>query len=539
VTETRAAGLPPGEFPPLRGYALVLLSIAIGVSSFMEILDMTIVNVSVPAIAGSMGVSPSEGTWAISSYLLAAAVVQPLAGWIGRRFGEVRTFVTSNLLFIVFSALCGLATSMPMLIAARLMQGLVSGPMMSVAQALLLRNYPVHLRGLALGLWAMVVIVAPIAGPILGGWITDNYSWPWLFYINVPVGMASAGISWYLLRQRESHRVRVPIDAIGLALLVIGVGALQYMLDNGNDADWFASGRITAAAIIGVVALTFLIPWELTDRHPIVDLSLFRQRNFRTGTITIAIAYFAFTGVNIIFPLWLQTALGYTSTWAGLAMAPVGIVAIFLAPLVGRNLHRINLRAAPTCAFVVLTFALLWFAQQNDQASFEQNATPRFIMGIGLALFFLPLNQIIMSGLPASQIASAAGLSNFLRTFSGSIATAVCVFTWNDRSEQHYARLTEHIRSDAPAWVDYQAQLAAQGISGDAAFATTSRVLNSQAMTMGANDIFLLLAMLFMLLIPVVWLAKPPFRPVGTGGSPRHIALLPRPALDSGKRPPL
>ena len=223
--------------------------------------------------------------------------------------------------------------------------------------------------------------------------------------------------------------------------------------------------------------------------------------------------------MNIIFPLWLQTALGYTSTWAGLAMAPVGIIAIFLAPLIGRNLHRINLRAAPTCAFVVLAFALLWFSQQTDQASFEQTATPRFIMGIGLALFFLPLNQIIMSGLPAAQIASAAGLSNFVRTFSGSIATAVCVFSWNNRSEEHYARLTEHIRSDAPAWVDYQAQLATQGISGDAAFATTSRMLNVQAMTMGANDIFLVLAILFIVLIPVVWLARPPFRPAGTGGA--------------------
>ena len=169
-----ARSLPPGEYPPLRGTPLVLLTLAIGVSSFMEILDMTIVNVSVPSIAGSLGVSPSEGTWSISSYMLAAAVVQPLAGWIGRRYGEVRTFVISNLLFVLFSALCGLATSMPMLIAARLIQGLVSGPMMSVAQALLLRNYPAHLRGLALGLWAMVVIIAPIAGPVLGGYITDN-----------------------------------------------------------------------------------------------------------------------------------------------------------------------------------------------------------------------------------------------------------------------------------------------------------------------------------------------------------------------------
>jgi MFS transporter, DHA2 family, multidrug resistance protein len=517
VAEASNTALPPGEYPPLRGLALVLLSLAVGVSSFMEILDMTIVNVSIPAIAGSMGVSPSEGTWAISSYLLAAAVVQPLAGWIGRRFGEVRTFVISNLLFIVFSALCGFATSMPMLIAARLMQGLVSGPMMSVAQALLLRNYPVHLRGLAMGLWAMVVIVAPILGPILGGWITDNYSWPWLFYINVPTGIAAAGLSWWLLRKRESHRVKVPIDAVGLALLVISVGALQFMLDNGNEKDWFSSAEIVTAAVIGFVALAFFIPWELTDAHPIVDLSLFRRRNFRIGTITIAVAYFAFTGVNIIFPLWLQTALGYTSTWAGLAMAPIGLIAIFMAPVIGRNLHRINLRAAPTLAFTIIPIALLWMAHQTDQSSFGQTTMPRFLMGCGVALFFLPLNQIIMSGLPSGQIASAAGLSNFMRTFAGSVSTAVCVFYWNDRSEHHYAQLAENIRPDSLAWQDYQAQLAAHGVSGDAAYATTSHMINVQAMTMGANDIFLILAGMLVVLIPVVWLAKPPFRAVGTG----------------------
>jgi MFS transporter, DHA2 family, multidrug resistance protein len=514
-----AAALPPGEHAPLRGAALVFLTIAIGLSSFMEILDMTIVNVSIPAIAGSMGVSPSEGTWSISSYLLAAAVVQPLAGWIGRRFGEVRTFVVSNLLFIVFSMLCGMATSMPMLIAARLMQGVVSGPMMSVAQALLLRNYPVHLRGLALGLWAMVVIVAPIVGPVLGGWITDNYSWPWLFYINVPGGLFAAGVTWMLLRKRESLRVKVPVDVVGLALLVIGVAALQFMLDNGNEKDWFHSGEIVAAAVIGVVAISFLIPWELTDKHPIIDLHLFARRNFRIGTITIAFAYFAFMGVNVVFPLWLQTALGYTSTWAGLAMAPIGLVALFMAPLIGRNLHRINLRLAPTIAFAIQCTALLWFAAETADVSFGQMALPRFIMGFGLPLFFLPLNQIIMAGIPASELASAAGLSNFMRTFAGSVATAVTVFYWNDRSEHHYATMAGHITPDSPAWDAYQAQLGALGVHGDAAYAAAAQVINTQALTMGANDIFRILAVLFVVLVPLVWLAKPPFRAVGTGGA--------------------
>jgi MFS transporter, DHA2 family, multidrug resistance protein len=507
------------EFPPLRGLKLVLLTIAIGVSSFMEILDMTIVNVSIPSIAGTLGVSPNEGTWAVSSYLLAAAVVQPLAGWIGRRFGEVRTFVVSNILFIIFSFLCGMATTMPMLIAARLMQGLVSGPMMSVAQALLLRNYPVHLRGLALGLWAMVVIIAPVMGPILGGWITDNYSWRWLFNVNIPIGAAAAALSWFLLRNRESQRVKVPVDAVGLALLVIGVGSLQYMLDNGNNKDWFTSTEIVTAAIVATVALVFFIPWELTDKHPIVDIRLFKGRNFRTGTICIAVAYFAFTGVNIVFPLWLQTALGYTATWAGFAMAPIGLIALVMAPVIGRNLGRINLRLAPSFAFIVLSFSLFWFSMQNDSASFGQIALPRFVMGLGLTLFFLPLNQIIMSGVSPSNLASAAGLSNFVRTISGSIATAVCVYAWNERSEYHYATLVENVTPDSLAWADYQTRLAEQGIHGDAALAATSQIINSQALTMGANDIFHGLALLFIALIPVVWLARPPFRAIGTAGA--------------------
>src|SRR5471032_2798660 len=241
------------EYPPLRGGKLLFLTAAIATASFMEILDMTIVNVSVPAISGILGVSTSEGTWTISSYMLAAAIMQPLTGWIGRRFGEVRTFVTSIVLFMVFSAACGLATSLPMLVAARLIQGLVSGPMMSVAQAILLRNYPIERRGMALGLWSMVIRIAPIFGPIIGGWITDNLSWPWLFYINLPVGAFAATASWSILRRRESKKVQLPIDVVGLCLLVIGVGALQFMLDNGNEKDWFNSPLIVIAGLVSLI----------------------------------------------------------------------------------------------------------------------------------------------------------------------------------------------------------------------------------------------------------------------------------------------
>jgi DHA2 family multidrug resistance protein len=506
-----------GEYLPLHGMQLVLLTIAVSIASFMEILDMTIVNVSIPSIAGSLAVSPSEGTWAISSYMLAAAVVQPLTGWIGRQYGEVRTFVTSALLFVLFSALCGLATSMPMLIGGRLIQGLVSGPMMSVGQALLLRNYPVKLRGLALGLWAMVVIIAPIFGPIMGGWITDNLSWPWLFYINVPVGIIAALIIGVVLRRRESNKMKTPIDALGLALLVIGVGSLQFMLDNGNEKDWFSSAEIIVAAVVAVVAIGFMIPWELTDRHPVVDLHLFRRRNFLVGTTTIAVAYFAFMGVNVVFPLWLQTTLGYTSTWAGLAMAPVGILALVLAPIIGRNLHRINLRAAASVAFLIFGVNIWWVAGLNETASFSQLALPRLFQGIGMPLFFLPLNQIVMSGVGPAELASAAGLSNFIRTISGSISTAVSVYLWNTRTDYHHAVLTEHIRPDSNAWLTFQQQLDSHGMSGTAAAAYTDQLITQQAMTLAVNDVFYLLAVAFLVLIPFVWYARPPFGAPGTG----------------------
>jgi DHA2 family multidrug resistance protein len=506
---TQAAGA--FEYPPLHGGKLLFLTAAIALATFMEILDMTIVNVSVPAISGSLGVSTSEGTWAVSSYMLAAAIMQPLSGWIARRFGEVRTLVTSICLFMVFSAVCGFATSLPMLVGARLIQGFVSGPMMSVAQATLLRNYSVERRGIALAMWSMVIMIAPICGPILGGWITDNLSWPWLFYINLPVGAFSAAAIWSILRHRESKTLKLPIDVVGLVLLVIGVGSLQFMLDNGNEKDWFNSPLILAAAVVSIIAISFLIPWELNDRHPVVDLRLFGRRNFRVGTCTLGLAYFAFMGVNIIFPLWLQTTVGYTATWAGFAIAPVGLLSLVITPFVGRFIGRINLRLAASFAFCVFGSAIFWTATLNETASFAQFAMPRLLQGVGVSFFFLPLNQILLSGVPANDLASASGVSNFVRTMSGSFSTAIAVWVWNRRSDYHHAVLTEHIRNSADAWTQYQAQLAAHGISGAGASEYVNTVISGQAATLGVSDVFSLLGLMFLLLIPLIWFAKPPF----------------------------
>jgi DHA2 family multidrug resistance protein len=501
----------PGEYPPLQGGKLFFLTVAIATASFMEILDMTIVNVSVPSISGSLGVTPSEGTWAVSSYMLAAAIMQPLSGWLARRFGEVRTFVTSVMLFMVFSAICGMATSLPMLVGARLIQGFVSGPMMSVAQAILLRNYPLDKRGLALGLWSMVIMIAPIFGPIIGGWITDNFSWPWLFYINLPVGAFSAIASWSILRHRESNIVKLPIDVVGLVLLIIGVGSLQFMLDNGNDKDWFNSPIILTAGVTATIALAFFIPWELTDRHPVVDLHLFAKRNFRVGTGTLALAFFAFSGLNIIFPLWLQTTVGYTATWAGLAVAPVGLLGLIVAPIVGRNMGKMNLRLAASFAFCIFGFSVFWTATLNETATYFQLASPRFVQGLGMAFFFLPLNQILMSGVSSNELASASGVSNFTRTMAGSFATAITVWIWNRRSDYHHSVLAEHIHSASHSWSQYQSQLNSHGIKGTGAAEFVNQVVSTQASTMGVNDVFNMLGLIYLILIPLIWFARPPF----------------------------
>jgi DHA2 family multidrug resistance protein len=410
-----------------------------------------------------------------------------------------------------------MATSMPMLVAGRLMQGAVSGPMVPMAQALLIRNFPRDKIGVAMGLWAMVIFVAPIFGPILGGWITDNYSWPWLFYINLPIGVISILLISSLLRGRDSKRVKVPIDVLGLALLVIGVGSLQFMLDNGNDKDWFNSPLILGAAILSVVALSVLIVWEITDRHPVVDLTLFKIHNYRIAVMCICFGFACFFGVTVIYPLWLQTAMGYTATWAGLATAPVGVLALFMMPYVGRNLETMNLRVAASFGFLAMGISMLWLSTMNAQASFGQIIAPRLLQGVGLAFFFLPLNKILLSPMRPDQVASAAGLSNFLRTLTGSMSTAVCIWVWTRRTDSHAATLTEHI-TDTGNWPIYRSHLQQLGIPGVAALSTADQLITQQARTMGANDLFRGFGYVLLLLAPLVWLARPPFR--NPGGPP-------------------
>jgi len=508
---TAMSGNPPPQLAPLQGAALLLLTLAIAVATFMEVLDLTIVNVSVPAIAGTLGVSPTEGTWTITAYSLTAAIVQPLTGWLAQRFGEVRVFVASTLLFVLCSALCGLATSMPMLVTGRLLQGAVSGPMAPMAQSLLMRIYPPERRGLGLGIWGMVIFVAPIFGPTLGGLITDDLSWPWLFYINVPVGLISGAAVWAMMRRRETARLRVPVDVVGLVLLFAGIGALQFMLDNGNDRDWFGSPVIVAAAIVAVLGLVLLVAWELTDRHPVVNLRLLQNHNFRIGLIVMCLGSAGMFGITIIYPLYLETTAGFTATWAGLATAPVGILSFFLMPWVGANIKRLNLRVAASFGVLTMGCVGVWLAQLDVTASFFQISAPRLLQGVGTAFFFMPIQQIMFSDLEPRYLAAAAGISNFARTISVSIATAGSIWLWSARTTFHHAALVQHVAA-GPVWDDWSARLSSLGIDGATALVQTDNVLMVQARVLAANDDFWFIALLLAMVVPTIWLARPPFR---------------------------
>ncbi|MBC7378070.1 MAG: DHA2 family efflux MFS transporter permease subunit, partial [Burkholderiaceae bacterium] len=327
--------------PPLEGSARLWGTVALSAATFMNVLDTSIANVSLPAIAGDLGVSPNQGTWVITSFAVANAIAVPLTGWLSQRFGQVRLFVSSVILFVIASWMCGLAPNMTTLIAFRALQGFVAGPMIPLSQSLLLASYPRVLAGLAMAMWAMTTLIAPVMGPLLGGWITDNVSWPWIFYINIPVGIIAAITAWAIYKKRESATYKLPIDTVGLALLVLWIAAMQIMLDLGKENDWFHSPLIITLAVVAVVGFAFFLIWELTDKHPVVELRLFARRNFWAGTLAVSIGYGLFFGNVVLLPLWLQQWMGYTSTDAGMVMAPVGLLALVLSPYVGKTISRV------------------------------------------------------------------------------------------------------------------------------------------------------------------------------------------------------
>ncbi|ONB95554.1 multidrug resistance protein B [Burkholderia pseudomallei] len=500
---------PHAPLPPLAGGQLILGTIAVSLAVFMNVLDTSIANVAIPTISGDLGVSSDQGTWVITSFAVANAISVPLTGWLTDRIGQVRLFLASIILFVISSWMCGLAPTLPFLLASRVLQGAVAGPMIPLSQALLLSRYPRAKAPMALALWSMTTLIAPVAGPILGGWISDNYSWPWIFYVNIPVGIAAAAVTWMIYRSRESAVRRAPIDGVGLALLVIWVGSLQIMLDKGKDLDWFASTTIVVLALTALIAFAFFVVWELTAEHPVVDLSLFRMRNFSGGTIALSVGYGLYFGNLVLLPLWLQTQIGYTATDAGLVMAPVGFFAILLSPLTGKFLSRTDPRYIATAAF--LTFALCFWMRSRYTTGVDEWSlmAPTFVQGIAMAGFFIPLVSITLSGLPGHRIPAASGLSNFVRIMCGGIGTSIFQTAWDHRNNFHHAQLVEQANPYNPTFNQAVTQMGQLGFTRDQAHGLINNMATQQAAQLGVNDLFYISAAIFVLLIALIWITKP------------------------------
>src|SRR5258706_4290032 len=377
---------------------------------------------------------------------------------------------------------------------------------------------------MALGMFSVTILVAPVVGPVLGGWITDNFSWPWIFFINIPVGLISLAMTWTLYRNRETPRVNTAIVSLGVVLRVVWVGALWLVLVMGTGLGWFESPEIIALEIAAALAFCLFLSWELTDKRPVVDLSLFRNRNFSTGTIAISIAYAAYFGSIVLLPLWLQQFMGYTATDAGLVLAPVGVLAIILTPLVGRFGNRIDTRLLATTSLVIFAIVAWMRSGFTSEVDIMTLVWPTVLQGAAVSCLFIPLAALALGGLRSDQIAAASGLNNFLRITAGGFATSIATTLWEGRAALHHARIVERITPSDPAVNATLQSLSALGMSPEQQYGFLNQLVNRQAFTLSALDLFYGSAPLPVAPIPVLWISRPPRRRrrASADGAHRH-----------------
>ena len=514
-----AAAAPPrhdGTTPQLTGLPLYIAAVLIGLGNFLVVLDTTIANVSVPTIAGNLGVSSSQGTWVITSYAVAEAITVPLTGWLAKKFGAQRTFITCYLAFAAISLLCGLSSSLGMLLGTRVLLGLFGGPIMPLSQMLLLRVFPKEKATLATVIWAMTTLIGPVAGPILGGIICDNYGWEWIFFIKVPIAACGGLVLMMLMRGQADPTSKAFIDKVGLALLVVWVGALQIMLDEGRNHDWFNSPEIRNLGIVALIGFIAFLIWELTEKNPIVDLKIFRHRGFVGAATTYAVGFGAFFASIVILPLWLQSNMGYTATWAGYATGIMGILAVLCSPLVGKAVEKFDPRLIVCFGIVGLAAIMVWRMWTfNNDVTFLQMAWPTLITGVFMVMFFVPVTGLAMASVNHDEQANAAGLSNFMRTLAGAFATSLIQSRWSDATRQNEGEIVNAMQHGQAA-VD---AMLAQGFPLENARAALWQVIEGQSVMLATLDMFGLIAICLGISAAIIWLVPKPKGPIDTSGA--------------------
>jgi MFS transporter, DHA2 family, multidrug resistance protein len=505
-----------------------IVAIAVMFATFMEVLDTTVVNVSLPHIAGSLSATIDESTWVLTSYLVANAIVLPLTGWLARAFGRKRLLMTSVTGFTLSSLLCGLAPSLPLLVTFRLIQGATGGAMQPLSQAVLLEAFPPHERGKAMGFWGLGIVVAPILGPVLGGWLTDTYSWRWVFYINLPVGIASLVMTQlYVFDPSYLRHEFTKIDYWGIGLLALWVGSLQIALDLGQERDWFASPFITALIVTAVGGAVVFIVREWVVREPVVDLHVFKERTYSTGVFLMTTLGFVLYGSLVLLPIMLQTLLGYPSLQAGIAMAPRGVGSLIGMPLVGLMIGKIDARKMVAVGLIAGAGTLIWLGQLNLNAGYWDIFWPQFFQGLGLSAIFVPLTTISMDPIPRERMGNATSLFNLMRNLGGSVGIAV-TGTLLARKQQAYINLFgTNVDVYSPA-----AQRAFESARGgflaggadmvtatERAYAALFGMVQQHASMVSFVSLFRLLGGIFLLLLPLILLMKRPRAGGGPAGA--------------------
>ncbi len=495
-----------------------LIAISVMLATFMEVLDTSIASVALPYIAGSLSATNDEATWVLTSYLVANAIILPASPWFSRKFGRKRFLISCIIIFTVSSFACGAATSLGMILIARAIQGAGGGALQPLSQAILLESFPPDKRGIALAVFGLGVVVAPVLGPTLGGYLTDTYSWRWAFYINIPIGIFAVLMITRFVEDPEYIRKAVAgkIDAIGLGLLALWLGCLQIVLDKGQEDDWFGATWIRWAVGTLVVALVLFIIRELRAEKPLVDLRIFRQRNFRLGCILIALFGGALYGLVTLLPLFYQELLGYTAYAAGWAVSPRGIGAIIAMPIIGVLTSKIDNRWLIAFGFLIFGISSLRFGQADLEISQWSFLWAIILSGFGIGCIFVPLSNVIFAGLPNEQVGNGTGLYNLFRNVGGSIGISIVNTIVARHAQLHQNEL---VRSIVPSSVAVQNQLRsleaylqAQGNSpADAmqkAYALISRQVQAQATLWSYVDDFRYMALMCFACIPVVFLLK-------------------------------
>jgi MFS transporter, DHA2 family, multidrug resistance protein len=504
-----------------------IIALAVTLATFMEVLDTSIANVSLPHIAGGLSAGVDESTWVLTSYLVSNAIVLPLSGWLSSIMGRKRFYMSCVALFTVSSFLCGLAPNLGMLILFRVIQGAGGGGLQPSEQAILADTFPPAKRGMAFAVYGVAVVTAPALGPTLGGWITDNYTWRWIFFINIPVGILSLLLTSRLITDPPFMRRRkiseTHIDYIGLSLVALGLGTLQVVLDKGQRDDWFDSHFIFTLIIISTASLLFLIWWEWRHKDPIVDLHLFRERTFAASFLLMFMLGFALLGSTLLLPLYMQTLLGYTAERAGLALTPGGLLIMAVLPFVGFLLSRYDARKLITIGLCMLSLALFHMTHFDLGIDFHTAVMARVYQAAGLAFLFVPINTASYAFLPREKNNAASGLMNLARNIGGSVGISVVTTMLDRRTQYHQARMAGHLSASNPVFQNtlrgmtkaFQARGYSAADALQRAYAMVHFAVYRQANMLAYIDNFWLLAIVSLVMIPAVFLMKRP--PAGRG----------------------